>query len=70
MNWIRKILGLKTEKHCAIHDVMGSSDVRFTKDEVINFAKYVWYTKSLDKTEKGLTHYFKEWLEMGKNYCP
>ena len=61
---------LKNEQQCAIHDVMGSSDVGFTKDEVINFAKYVWYTKSLDNIEKGLIDYFKEWLDMGKNYCP
>ena len=30
MNWIKKLLGLKTEKQCAIHIV----SYRFTKDDI------------------------------------
>lgn len=45
-------------------------DSNFTKDDVINFAKYVWYTKSLKDNTKGLLTYFDEWIDLGKNYCP
>jgi len=62
----------KLEEKEALHIgvVMGSSNAKYTEKEVINFAKYVWYTKSLKDTNKGLVHYFKEWMDMGKNYCP
>jgi len=50
--------------------VMGCSNIEFTKDELINFAKYVWYTKDIKDSSKGLVNFFDEWMDMGKNYCP
>ena len=32
MNWIRKILGLKTEKQCAIHNVSKRYKITYCKD--------------------------------------
>jgi hypothetical protein len=40
----------------------------FTFSELINFAKFVWYTKSLSDTTRGLSHYYCEWKEMGFKY--
>ncbi len=44
------------------------SNVGFTENQVINFAKYVWYTKDIKDPSKGLVDFFEEWLKMGKNY--
>ena len=60
----------KNGKTLRIAGVMGSSNIEFTKDELINFAKYVWYTKDIKDSSKGLVHFFDEWIDIGKNYCP
>jgi hypothetical protein len=39
-----------------------SDDVKYTESDMIDFAKYVWYNKSLKYIEKGLVDYFREWL--------
>lgn len=36
----------------------------FTKDDMINFTRYVWYGKSLKDTTKGLLNYFDEWINL------
>lgn len=52
--------------HCCEELVSKESEEQFTKDEMIDFTKYVWYTKDLKDTKKGLIDYFEEWKILSK----
>jgi len=46
MNWIKKILGLKTEKQCAIHNVVCSA----YPERKTNPYELIWYKQGWSKT--------------------
>lgn len=41
-------------------------EMRYTEEDMIEFARFVWYNKDLKDTTKGLVHYIEEWLEQRK----
>lgn len=56
------------DKVCDVSCVYVGDSIAYTEREVINFAKYVWYNKSLSNTRQGLVDYIQEWKDMGCNY--
>lgn len=41
-------------------------EMKYTEEDMIEFARFVWYNKDLKDTTKGLVHYIEEWLEQRK----
>lgn len=47
MNWIKKLLGLKTEKQCAIHNVVCSA----SSEKKPNPYEWIWYRQGWSDTK-------------------
>lgn len=45
-------------------------EIKYNEQQLLNFAKFVWYQKPLNDYSKGLTDYFQEWKDCGCNYVP
>lgn len=61
MNWIKKILGLKTKKQCAIHSVVCSA----SSEKKPNPYELIWYRQGWSKTriEKNNAKYWEFEIE-------
>ena len=61
MNWIKKLLGLKPKKQCAIHNVVCSASA----EKKPNPYELIWYRKGWSKTriEKNNAKYWEFEIE-------
>jgi len=50
-----------------INDFLTVPDEVYTKDDMLSFARSVWYNKPLSDKSQGLVYYFDEWKEMIEN---
>lgn len=41
---------------------------QYTEEQLLNFAKYVWYEKSVQDYNKGMLDFLQEWKDMNCNY--